>query len=317
VRGGGVWIVTNRDLTGAMPVGVCAPDHAVYGLRDNDDLGAAMVALGDLDGDGCDDLAVGAPRAERRAMAPTALLDEGMVAIVFGAGAACASARPVVAWLASGNASSSAGAALAAGDLDGDGRSELVVGARTFRNGMGEIGRVFVFDGDRLAALRAGAAAPPDAGVTEDAGESLDAGPPPPLDGGVAGGAFASAGAAVLEGTAPGERLGASVAITRWGGMPAIAMGAPWADVGGLPDTGGVRFARWAAGALTPLPVAVAGEDDEEGTELGASMVAFTQGSASYLVVGAPWSNVGGTRTPTTAPPYAHEGAAYVVDLAD
>ncbi|GAB4215301.1 MAG: hypothetical protein OHK0013_40770 [Sandaracinaceae bacterium] len=317
VRGGGVWIVAHRDVSGAMPVGVCAPDHAVYGLRENDDLGAAMVALGDLDGDGCDDLAVGAPRAERRAMAPTSLSDEGMVAIVFGAGAACASARPVVAWLASGHASSSAGSALAAGDLDGDGRSELVVGARTFRNGLGEIGRVFVFDGDRLAALRAGAMASPDAGVTVDAAVSIDAGPPAPLDGGVAGGAFSAAGAAVLEGTAPGERLGASVAITRWRGMPAIAMGAPWADVGGRPDTGGVRFARWSAGTLTPLPVAVAGEDDEEGTELGASLTAFTQRGAPFLLVGAPWSNVGGVRTPTMPPPYAHEGAAYVVDLGD
>lgn len=316
-RVGGVWVVAHRDVSGAMPIGVCAADAAVYGLRENDDFGAAMVALGDLDGDGCDDLAVGAPRAERRAMAPSSLTDEGMVGIVFGAGAACASARPVVAWLASGNASSSAGAALAAGDLDGDGRSELVVGARTFRNGVGEIGRVFVFDGDRLATLRAGAAASPDAGPIADAGPAVDAGAPAPLDGGVAGGAFSAAGAAVLEGTAPGERLGSAVAITRYGGMPAIAMGAPWADASGRPDTGGVRFARWAGGMLTPLPVAVSGEDDEEGTELGASLVAFARGTAPFLLVGAPWSNVGGVRTPAAQPAYAHEGAAYVVDLAD
>ncbi|MBN8613639.1 MAG: FG-GAP repeat protein, partial [Deltaproteobacteria bacterium] len=143
VRVGGVWIVGHRDLSGGMPVGVCAPDRSFYGLRDNDDFGQTIVSLGDLDADGCDELAVGAPRAERRAGAPSTLADEGLVAIVFGSGPDCGPRASVVAWLASGNASSSAGSALAAGDLDGDGKSELVVGARTFRNGVGEIGRVF------------------------------------------------------------------------------------------------------------------------------------------------------------------------------
>ncbi len=326
-RVGGVWIVSNRDVSGAMPVAVCAPDQSFYGLRENDDFGAAMVSLGDLDADGCDDLAVGAPRGERRAGAPSTLTDEGLVAIVFGSGAACASSASVVAWLASGNASSSAGSALAAGDLDGDGKRELVVGARTFRNGVGEIGRVFVFDGDRLAALRSSGVTSRDAGVGMDSGVAIDAGPPrdagaSPIDGGVAGGAFESAGAAVIEGLAPGERLGTSVAITRVRGVLGVAMGSPWADTSGSADTGGVRFARWTAGGsgggtLSFLDAAVGGEDDEQGTELGASMVAFTQGTTPYLLIGAPWSNVGGVRTPTSAPAYAHEGAAYVVDLGE
>lgn len=322
-RLGGVWIVNNRDLSGAMPVGVCAPDQRFFGIRENDDFGQAVVSLGDLDADGCDDLAVGAPRAERRASPPTSLADEGMVAIVFGSGATCASRSSVIAWLASGNASSNAGGVLAAGDLDGDGRSELVVGARTFRNGVGEIGRVFVFDGDRLAALRGSASATPDAGMSMDAAVMRDAGPPrdtgpSPIDGGVAGGAFDSAGAAVIEGLVPGERLGSSVAITRVRGGLAVAMGGPWADTSGSPDTGGVRFARWtAAGGLTWIDAAVGGEEDEQGTELGAAMVSFTQGTTPYLLVGAPWSNVGVVRTATVIPPYAHEGAAYVIDLGE
>ncbi|MBN8613579.1 MAG: hypothetical protein J0L92_23490, partial [Deltaproteobacteria bacterium] len=112
-----------------------------------------------------------------------------------------------------------------------------------------------------------------------------------------------------------------SLAITRVRGGLGIAMGSPWADTSGSPDTGGVRFARWTVsagvGSLAWIDAAVGGEDDEQGTELGASMVSFAQGAIPYLLVGAPWSNVGGTRTPTTAPPYAHEGAAYVVDLGE
>jgi hypothetical protein len=68
---------------------------------------------------------------------------------------------------------------------------------------------------------------------------------------------------------------------------------------------------------LTPLGIAVSGEDDEEGTELGFSMIAFTRGTTPFLLIGAPWSNVGVISTPSARAPYAHEGAAYVVDLGD
>jgi hypothetical protein len=324
LRGGGVWLVRHRDLSGAMPVAVCAPDVSFGALRDGDDFGLAMVSLGDVDADGCDDLAVGAPRAERVAMA-AGLGDEGMVAILFGGGAGCRTAAPQRAWIASGNASSSAGSALASGDLDGDGRRELVIGARTFRNGVGEIGRAFVIDGRRLASLRGSVMAPRDAGSSSDAGVIADSGTSPDAampDAGAPMGPsdvtpFASLGAAVIEGTTAGERLGTSVAVTRYRGMPAVAFGAPWANVSGLPDTGGVRFARWSAGVLTPLGIAVSGEDDEEGTELGFSMIAFTRGTTPFLLIGAPWSNVGVISTPSARAPYAHEGAAYVVDLGD
>lgn len=316
VRGGGVWLIRHRDLTGSMPIAVCAPDESFGALREGDDFGVAMVSLGDLDADGCDDLAVGASRAERMPMPPASLADEGMVAIIFGGGPTCRTARPERAWIASGNNSSSAGSALAAGDLDGDGRRELVVGARTFRNGVGEIGRAFVIDGRRLAMLRSGATAPSDAGTVADTGVATPDAGTPMLPSDVT--AFVTLNASVMEGRAAGERLGTSVAITRYRGMPAVAFGAPWADLSGAPDTGGVRFARWtSAGGLTPLGVAVSGEDDEQGTELGASMIAFTRGTTQLLLVGAPWSNVGERTTATSRPAYAHEGAAYVVDLGE
>jgi hypothetical protein len=106
----------------------------VRGHHDLDHFGQAVVGTGDLDGDGTPDFAVGAP----------AKASAGYVQVISGKTFA------VLCELRGDRERDEFGTSLAAGDLDGDGVAELLVGATQARVQQTTPGRVVVFSTTKL-----------------------------------------------------------------------------------------------------------------------------------------------------------------------
>lgn len=107
-----------------------------YGQHRGEQFGSALTVLRDLDGDGADDLAIGAPRSGRRGFGP------GRVEIRSGRTGA-------VLWERDGDSSGDLfGRVLAAaGDTDGDGIEDLLVGAPGADSDEADCGEVVLLSG--------------------------------------------------------------------------------------------------------------------------------------------------------------------------
>ncbi len=101
--------------------------------------GSRVTAAGDVNGDGYDDIAVGAPNLKN------GQTQEGRVYVYHGSPAGPAA---VASWTYESNkADANFGSAIASGDVNGDGLSDLVIGARRYKNGQTAEGRVYLFAG--------------------------------------------------------------------------------------------------------------------------------------------------------------------------
>src|SRR5213075_811331 len=107
---GGLAIYRGRAAApGGETIALCAPDLIMLGRAEVDFWGFSLAVLGDIDGDNCDELAVGAVNET------LTMQSQGVVHVIFGAGAACASASPRRVALVSNLAYSQGGYSVAGG----------------------------------------------------------------------------------------------------------------------------------------------------------------------------------------------------------
>lgn len=282
VAGGVSWDQTNRiNCGGAMLVRgrkqgttagtyVQCADAWWYAPAANDAMGRSVVGLGDVDGDGCDEIAVGISAADQPGKN-----DQGAVAVLFGYGPKCKHAGSDAVVLYANEAGAQGGFALGAGDLDGDALPDLVVGAVGHAKSGNSVGAAWVVLGSYLAKQL------PQPWVDGVAPTNK----PPLLDPNGVG--------IAAEGVVASERMGQAVAvIPRVGGkgFAGIAVGSPVGNVSGKALSGGVRVFRFTAGSgLQPVPaLAIAGESAPGLGRLGDFLTAGVVGNAPVLAVGAP-----------------------------
>lgn len=116
------------------------PDWSYESDQISGGMGTSLAGAGDVNGDGYDDLLLGAPAFDYGST------DEGKVWLVEGGPSGLGSTAT---WSAEGNQTlASFGSSLAfAGDVDGDGYDDIVIGASQYDDGETNEGAVFVYHG--------------------------------------------------------------------------------------------------------------------------------------------------------------------------
>lgn len=289
---GGFALVRGRAASSdTLTTVICAADYTLLGANKDDRLGTAGAALGDLDKDGCDELAIGASHEDY------GIGDQGSVRILYGFGSKCAHSSATGTVFTSGNGSAQAGTSLGSGgDVDGDGLWDLAIGGPNLTINGSAVGGAWLLQASRILSLPT---------------VSFVDGQVPSQSHSIGG----AEGVFRVEGARIGEQCGRAVGIVRGlgdNGLDALAVGCPLGDTPGIAQAGGVRIYRFRTVEgdeygidLDPV-AAFGGETDPALGYLGDSL-ATTRLDGGYLAVGGQRGDGAGTDT----------GVIYVVRLGD
>ncbi len=134
-------LVDDRDAVYPVTIDplMTSPSWTASGAQASENLGFSVAGAGDVNNDGFADLIVGLPNFDN------GQVDEGRALLFLGS-----LSGPVgTSWVAEGNqAGAQFGFAVAsAGDVNGDGRGDVIVGAPLYDNGQVDEGQVYVYHG--------------------------------------------------------------------------------------------------------------------------------------------------------------------------
>jgi hypothetical protein len=271
---------------------LCDPGFSHEGLNAGDDMGKAVAALGDLDGDGCGEFAVGAPDSD-----VAGFNNQGAVAIFWGAGGAGCPSQVEYSVLVPYDSNARAGYALGSGaDVDGDGLHDLAIGGYGVGVAGDTVGAAWIATSDYLSSV------PSEPAVSGQAPSSTS-----PL--------IATTGQYFVHGEVHNEQFGRSVALVpalSSDGRAGLMVGAPLSKTSGTELAGGATIYEFITAdpvnyGLNPVPVAsFGGETWAIDSRLGEQVCATAQNGAPYAVVG-------GYRADGLS---IDNGAAYVLPLA-